>query len=193
MSKASTIGAVAIPRSDIFHRSTSSAGITCRLAIPTHTSLPSCSRPSRTSPPGGPKRGPSLIAAPRDGRTIVRAGTEEWLPRGRTKEWLDTGGQHAVKSDRLIPSSHLSTKPEQVQPPTLRRPMGSGSAGREAPMLVASPAGFTGCRRIWLDPSDQPRSPLLPHRRLDWSRADPDCLAQLAAKSSPVGRRDVRH
>ena len=30
---------------------------------------------------------------------------------GRTKEWHETGGQHAVKSDSLIPSSHLSTKP----------------------------------------------------------------------------------
>ena len=51
-------------------------------AIPTHTSLPPCSPPSRTSPAGGPKTGPSLTAAPRDGRTIVRAGTEEWLRRG---------------------------------------------------------------------------------------------------------------
>ena len=53
-----------------------------RRSIPTHTSLPSCSRPSRTSPSGGPKKGPSLTAAARDGRTIVRAGTEEWLRRG---------------------------------------------------------------------------------------------------------------
>ena len=51
----------------------------------THASLPSCSRPSRTSPPGGPKAGPSLTAAARDGRTIVRAGTEEWLNRGPNK------------------------------------------------------------------------------------------------------------
>ena len=50
--------------------------------IPTHTSLPPCSRPSRTSPPGGPKMGPSLTAAARDSRTIVRVGTEEWLRQG---------------------------------------------------------------------------------------------------------------
>ena len=80
-SRASTIRAAVIPRSDISHRSTTSAGISA-LSIPTHTSLPSCSRPSRTSPPGGPKKGPSLTAAARDGRTIVRAGTEEWLRRG---------------------------------------------------------------------------------------------------------------
>jgi hypothetical protein len=40
--------------------------------IPTHTSLPPCSRPSRTSPPGGPQVGPSLTAAARDGRTFAR-------------------------------------------------------------------------------------------------------------------------
>ena len=38
--------------------------------------------PSRTSPPGGRKMRPSLTAAARDGRTIVRVGTEEWLRRG---------------------------------------------------------------------------------------------------------------
>jgi Integrase core domain len=55
-------------------RSTMSAGIGRRRSIPTHTSLPLCSRPSRTSPSGGPKMGPSLTAAVRDGRTIVPAG-----------------------------------------------------------------------------------------------------------------------
>jgi putative transposase len=53
-----------------------------RSAIPTHTSLPPCSRPSRTSPSGGPEEGPSLTAAARDGRDRSRAGTEEWLRRG---------------------------------------------------------------------------------------------------------------
>ena len=74
--------AAATPRSDIFPRWTLSDGIRRQRLIPTHVSLPPCSRPSRTSPPGGPKRGPSLTAAARDGRTIVRAGTEEWLRRG---------------------------------------------------------------------------------------------------------------
>ena len=32
---------------------------------------------------GGPQVGPSLTAAARDGRTIVRAGMEEWLPNKR--------------------------------------------------------------------------------------------------------------
>ena len=43
------------PRSDISHRSTTSGGIMQQQSIPTHTSLPPCSRPSRTSPLGGPK------------------------------------------------------------------------------------------------------------------------------------------
>ena len=81
-SRGSTIRAAATPRSDIFPRWTLSNGVRRRRLIPTHVSLPPCSRPSRTSPPGGPKRGPSLTAAARDGRTIVRAGTEEWLRRG---------------------------------------------------------------------------------------------------------------
>ena len=62
--------------------STMSGGITPRQSIPTHTSLPPCSQPSRTSPSGGPKKGPSLTAAVRGSRTIVRVGTEEWLRQG---------------------------------------------------------------------------------------------------------------
>ena len=91
-------------------------------SIPTHTSLPSCSRPSRTSPPGGPKKGPSLTAAVRDGRTIVRAGTENGSARSRTKECLETEPQYAVRSDSMIPSSHPSTKPGQVHTTATRSP-----------------------------------------------------------------------
>ena len=36
----------------------------------------------KDKPSGRPQEGPSLTAAARDGRTIVRAGTEEWLRRG---------------------------------------------------------------------------------------------------------------
>jgi hypothetical protein len=35
----------------------------------------------------------------------------EGSARGRTEECLDTGGQHAVKSHRLIPNAQQSTKP----------------------------------------------------------------------------------
>jgi putative transposase len=59
--------------------------------IPTHASLPSCSRPSRTSPSGGPKRGPSLTAAARDARTIVRVGTKEWLCQGPNQRMSQNG------------------------------------------------------------------------------------------------------
>jgi hypothetical protein len=36
----------------------------------------------KDKPSGRPQQGPSLTAAVPDGRTIVRAGTEEWLRRG---------------------------------------------------------------------------------------------------------------
>ena len=81
-SRGSTIRVVAIRRSAISHRSITSAVMR---ASPARPSLPSCSRPSRTSPPGGPNAGPSLTAAARDGRTFPRAGTEEWLRRGPNK------------------------------------------------------------------------------------------------------------
>ena len=81
-SRASTTRAAVIPRSGISPRSITSV---ITRPIPTHTSLPPCSRPSRTSPPGGPQVGPSLTAAARDGRTLVRAGMEEWLRRGPNK------------------------------------------------------------------------------------------------------------
>ena len=81
-SKASTIRAAGTPRSDISPRSIMSGVIKTRQSIPTHTSLPPCSRPSRTSPSGAPKKGPSLTAAVRGSSTVVRVGTEEWLRQG---------------------------------------------------------------------------------------------------------------
>ena len=121
-SKVSTIGGDAIPRSDISHQSTTSAGITRCRSIPTRTSLPSCSRPSRTCPSGGRKMRPSLTAAARDRRTIRGSGRKNGSARGRTKECHESRGQDAVRSDSLIPSSHLSTKPGQVQSPADKLP-----------------------------------------------------------------------
>jgi hypothetical protein len=77
-----TTGAAVIRRSGISPQSTTSS---VTRPIPTHTSLPPCSRRSRTSPSGGPQLGPSLTAAARDGRTIVRAGMKEWLRQGPNK------------------------------------------------------------------------------------------------------------
>jgi hypothetical protein len=51
-SRASTIGAAVISRSGISPRSTTSV---FTRPIPPHTSLPPCSRPSRTRPTGGPQ------------------------------------------------------------------------------------------------------------------------------------------
>jgi putative transposase len=59
----STIRVVAIRRSAISLRSITSAVMR---ASPARPSLPSCSQPSRTSPPGGPNAGPSLTAAARE-------------------------------------------------------------------------------------------------------------------------------
>jgi hypothetical protein len=74
-SRGSTTHAAVIRRSGISLRSITSVDMR---PILTHTSLPPCSRPSRTGPPGGPEVGPSLTAA-------VRAGMEEWLRRGPNK------------------------------------------------------------------------------------------------------------
>jgi putative transposase len=46
----------------------------------------------KDKPCGRPQAGPSLTAAPRAGPFVMRAGTEEWLRRGRTKECSWTGG-----------------------------------------------------------------------------------------------------
>jgi hypothetical protein len=64
-----------------------------------------------------------LTAAARDGHTIVRTGTEEWPAGDRTEESLDTGGQYAVKSHRLIPNVQHATKPGQVQAEEKRLPL----------------------------------------------------------------------
>jgi putative transposase len=51
-------------------------------SIATHTSLPPCSRPSRTGPSGGRSKRPSLTSTARGSRVSARVGTEEWLRRG---------------------------------------------------------------------------------------------------------------
>jgi hypothetical protein len=116
-----TIRAAATPRSDIFHRWTLSGGVRRQQLIPTHISLPSCSWPSRTSPPGAPKRGPSLTAAARDGRTIVRAGTEECLRRRPNQRMA----RHRRATCRQIrspnPSAQHSTKPGSTRPQSVSR------------------------------------------------------------------------
>ena len=60
--------------------------------IPRH--IPACrrgSRPSRTSPTGGPKDGPSLTATRHVGERMMWVGTEGWAPQGaRTKGWTSS-------------------------------------------------------------------------------------------------------
>ena len=60
---------------------------------------------------------PTVLQAAEMGTGELLAATRGWPRRkngsagGRTKEWLDTGGQHAVKLDRLVPNAQHSTKP----------------------------------------------------------------------------------
>src|SRR4029077_6412602 len=64
-------------------------------------------RPSRTSPPGGRKLRPSLTATARDGRTIVRVGTEEWLRRGPNQRMA----RHRRATCRQIRSANPKLSP----------------------------------------------------------------------------------
>ena len=110
-SRASTIRDAATHRSDTSHRLTTNTGIMQQPSIATHTSLPPCSRPSRTSPSGGRRKRPSLTATARGSRVSARVGTEVCLRRGPNQRMPGTGGYHDVKPESLIPNSHLSTKP----------------------------------------------------------------------------------
>ena len=56
-----------------------------------------------------------MTAAARDGRSVVRPGTEEWLRRGPNQRMSRHNGQHVVKSHCLIPNAQQPTKPGQVQ------------------------------------------------------------------------------
>ena len=50
--------------------------------------------------PSGRPQGPSLTPAARDGRTLVRAGTEEWLPLGAEPK-------NGVKQEDKMPSDQI--------------------------------------------------------------------------------------
>src|SRR5258708_18607493 len=79
-----------------------SPGIIARANHPIASSLPPCSRPSRTSlrgqgqALGGAEEAPSLTAAVRDGDANMRSGRENACGAGRTKEWNDKGRQKWV-------------------------------------------------------------------------------------------------
>src|SRR3954467_6971059 len=86
-SRASTIRADATPRSAISLPSTTSDATSSKRSIPAHTSLPSCSGPSRCGLEKSPQvstsaQRPILTAPARAGAPDVRAGTEERAPQG---------------------------------------------------------------------------------------------------------------
>src|SRR5271167_2720833 len=130
-SRASTTRAVVIPRSGISPRMT--ASVVMR-PIPTHTSLPPCSRPSRTSPPGGPQAGPSLTAAARDGRTFVRAGMEEWLRRGPNKRMAPN--RRAKCRQTRYPDPKPATLHETGASPQVRQVEGRPDAEEQSISLI---------------------------------------------------------
>ena len=117
-SRASTIRAGGTHRSAICHPSRSNANMQPPLSNPVHTSMPSCSRRSRSGletsqQVAPPAYRPSVTATRHGGVGNMQAGTKRCS--GRTKRSLERGGQNAVKPDTLIPRPHLSTKPGQVQ------------------------------------------------------------------------------
>ena len=81
----------------------------CFTSIRLHRGLspPSCWACPAHSPPGGRKMRPSLTAAARDGRTIVRAGTEEWLRRGPNQRMA----RHRRATCRQIRSANPKLSP----------------------------------------------------------------------------------
>jgi hypothetical protein len=105
-----------------------------------------CSRPSRTSPPGGPQVGPSLTAAARDGRIIVRVGTEEWLRQGPNKRMAPN--RRAKCRQTRYPEPKPSTLHETGASPHVckeKDPGGGCLPGSRQPF--ASPGGLNQGRR----------------------------------------------
>ena len=68
-------------------------------------------------PPGGRKMRPSLTAAARDDRTIVRVGTEEWLRRGPNQRMARhvraTCRQIRSANSKLSPLNETGASPEE--------------------------------------------------------------------------------
>ena len=105
-SRASTIRVVAIRRSAISHRSITSAV----MRASRHAQPAIVLAAVKDKPSGRPQRGAVL-----DRRCATAAhsrgpGRKNGSAGGRTKE-SSQGGQHALRSDTLISSAHLSTKP----------------------------------------------------------------------------------
>ena len=104
--------------------------------------------------------GPSLTAAARDGSTIVRAGTEEWLP-SRTKEWkkvchadklsLTTKAPYKGRGEGLLrqfPRSRCAATPPHP-PRYARRPLPAcGKRWRPRRLLGACDCPPSGCSVI---------------------------------------------
>ena len=105
---------------------------------------PPCSRPSRTSPSGGPQVGPSLTAAARDGRSIVRAGMEEWLRRGPNKRMTPS---RRIKYHQRYPDPKHSTV-HQIGTSPVVSAIGSKPVPRTSFWVsTTGPEAFTVCAK----------------------------------------------
>jgi hypothetical protein len=88
---------------------------TCELpsdiVIPTHSSMPSCSEPSRTRPSGW-RCAPSLTAPARAGHSDAWVGTKKRLP-GRTKKLWDEKMDRTIGAplDKIRPIEGVSLVP----------------------------------------------------------------------------------
>jgi hypothetical protein len=81
-----------------------------------------------------PKWGPSLTAAARDGRTIVRAGMEEWLPQGPNKTMAPK------KKEKMSPRAIQTSCPTH---PSLALPAQTGGLPPQVPAPGFPGAGTT--------------------------------------------------
>ena len=95
---------------------------TCSHALSTRRTR-SCRRARSRQGPSSPRGRrtpvrPTLTAPARDGLPTCGPGRKDGLPAEQKDGLRKTaeGGHNAVKADTLIPNTHLSTKPGQVQP-----------------------------------------------------------------------------
>ena len=108
-----------------------------RSPIPTHASVPPYSRPSSTSPSGGPERGPTTVRG-RDGRRAP--------PGSRTEERIETAGQYGITSDSLISNSHPSTTGASSEfHQEMRQNIAHGQRSRRLSALLVGLVQMAGC------------------------------------------------
>ena len=141
-------------------------------------SLPPCSRPSRTSPPGGRRTRPSLTAAARGSRVTARVGTEELLRWG---------------SNQRMPTNRRTACRQISYPEPKLSPLHRTGAGPEQPPRVM-PYGDRPHQQVWIWASG--KTALIAAARAILSasttsrrrKTPPNCAAVLAALERQLKR-----